>query len=362
MRVCFLTLYPEEAASPRYRVGQYLPYLREHGVQCDVMAALPGGLYRYLKAHHGRLSVMAYHGAEFTRRVAQMARTSAYDVVFVQKAILSIYLRGATGLVNLSGRPLVYDIDDAVHLKPPNPMPRLMRWLEEPDQGKRLFQRADLVLAGNRWIAQEAEAQGGRSVVFPTVVDTARFTPVKERAQGYRVGWIGSPSTTPALREAGHALGDLTDMELVLVGADRVSAPWRSAQIVPWRQEEEVEVIQTFDVGLMPLAKDAWSRGKCALKALQYMACGVPCVATPYGAVEDIIEDGRNGLFADTPDAWREAIERLRDDAFRAELGAAASVTVEERYSLETSAPRLLALLEEVSKSHTQPISTERRA
>ena len=102
-------------------------------------------------------------------------------------------------------------------------------------------------------------------------------------------------------------------------------------------------------MGIMPLPRTEWVRGKCALKALQYMACGVPCVATPFGAVRDIIEDGVNGLFAETPEEWRDAIERLRDAPYRRQLGAAARRTVEDRYSLTAAAPKLRDLLVSVA-------------
>lgn len=101
----------------------------------------------------------------------------------------------------------------------------------------------------------------------------------------------------------------------------------------------------------MPLPKDDWTRGKCALKALQYMACGVPCVATPFGAVTEIIEHGVNGLFADTEAEWRDAVARLRGDRYRAALGDAARATVEARYSLRYAAPRMKQLLEQAAES-----------
>ena len=105
-------------------------------------------------------------------------------------------------------------------------------------------------------------------------------------------------------------------------------------------------MLQQFSVGLMPLPQDEWSRGKCALKALQYMACGVPCIATPHGAVLDIIRHGENGWFAETEMEWREALAAMRDPALRRRLGEAARATMEEQFSLRTAAPRLADLLE----------------
>ena len=106
--------------------------------------------------------------------------------------------------------------------------------------------------------------------------------------------------------------------------------------------------LRAWSVGLMPLPKDEGSRGKCAWKAIQYMACGVPCVATPYGAVRDVIEHEKNGLFADSPAEWKHALEGLRDPGLRAKLGEAARETVEKRYSWVSAAPRMHDRLESV--------------
>lgn len=202
------------------------------------------------------------------------------------------------GLLRCCARRLVYDFDDAVHLSPPHSLRGVWRCMEDRQQVRRLIPLADKVLAGNTWLAAEAERLGGKASVFPTVVDTARFHPAPA-PDTYRLGWIGGPSTTPALDAIGLDLARLEGVSVTLIGADPWRAPWPEAEVRDWSLDTEVADVQQFSVGLMPLPKTEWSRGKCALKALQYMACGVPCIATPFGAVLDIIRHGENGLFAD---------------------------------------------------------------
>ncbi len=359
MRVLFLTLYPDTAASPRYRVAQFLPYLRAHGVTCDVCPPMPAPTWRRLYGARNRREALAYHLRETWGRVTQLLRARHYDVVFVQKALMSAYVRGMTALLRRIDAPLVYDLDDAVHLSPPHPLGLPGRIVENREQVKKVATRADLVLAGNRWLVDEMKALGAPAVLFPTVVDTDRFTPGETRdtdtpprlpcsagVNPLRVGWIGTPSTTPAVADLGPVLAGLAGTETVLVGADAGQVHWDPAVCVPWSYEREAEEVRRFSVGIMPLRKDTWTRGKCALKALLYMASGVPCVATPFGAVRDIIRNGENGLFADEPAAWRDAFERLRDPVLRRSLGEAGRATVEGDYSLKAAAPRLLSLLE----------------
>jgi glycosyltransferase involved in cell wall biosynthesis len=220
--------------------------------------------------------------------------------------------------------------------------------LEAPGQVRRMMERADLTLAGNRWLVAAVEREGGRAEFFPTVVDTGRFAPPANPPQPFRIGWIGGPSTTPALAHAAEGLRGL-EHHLRLIGADPARVPWKGAEVVPWRADTEVDLLQSLSVGIMPLARSDWSRGKCALKALQYMACGVPCIATPFGAVRDIIRHGENGLFADTPREWHDCVARLRDPAERAGLGRAARDTVVSDFALAKAAPRLRDLLEGIA-------------
>ncbi len=348
MRVLFLTLYPGTAASPRYRVLQYLPFLRERGVDCTVACALT-------PEQHGRFTgpgrkgrAFWYHLAETPRRLGHLLDAKAYDIVFVQKAIMTAYLRGAVALLARRARRVVYDFDDAVHLAPPHPLRSVWKGFEDGAQIRKILARADLVLAGNSWLAAAAEAEGARTEVFPTVVDTARFVPGSAPPASYRIGWMGNPSTTACLEPVAGVLGSLDGGEVCVIGADPETNPVPNAEVCPWSLDTEVEDLQRFAVGVMPLPKTEWMRGKCALKALLYMACGVPCVATPFGAVAGMIRHDENGLFAESAGEWRAALDRLRDPGLRQRLGDAGRATVVEGYSLEKAAPRMLALLESV--------------
>lgn len=346
MRALFLTLYPESVASPRYRVHQFLPYLRAHGVECDVSCPFTTDEFIRLRAKAANGRARSYHLHEARVRAWQILHARRYDVVFLQKAVMSAYVRGFASQLRLRARRLIYDIDDAVHLAPPNALPVRWQRIEEPDQALTLLETADLVLAGNAWLRDAALAAGGRAEVFPTVVDTDRFIPVARKDGKFVIGWIGGTSTSDHLAPLAEVLNGLDGAEVRLIGANPVRAAIEKAWHRPWTLDTEVREVQGFSVGIMPLPRTDWARGKCALKALQYMACGVPCVATPFGAVLDIIRDGENGLFAETLEEWRAALERLRDPELRRRLGDAGRRTAEEKYSLKAAAPKLLAILE----------------
>jgi glycosyltransferase involved in cell wall biosynthesis len=348
MRVLFLTLYPEAAASPRYRVHQFIPYLESKGIECTVRAPMSDAAWRRHTGPNREGRAFWYHAQETPRRLLQLLNVGRYDVVCLQKAVMTAYLRGTEELLRQLAKKVVYDIDDAVHLSPPHPLGAPWSCLEDRGQIQKLIASSDLVLAGNRWLESEATGLGARAVYFPTVVDTSRFRPATESSADFRVGWMGSPSTTASLGGISEAFDVLQAGELLLAGADPKQVNWPQARVIPWRYDTEVQLLQQFNVGLMPLPRDTWTQGKCALKALLYMACGVPCIATPFGAALDIIDHGRNGWLANSPREWRDGLEALRDPELRQRLGAAARATVEERFSLGVAAPRLADLLESI--------------
>lgn len=344
MRVLFLTLYPEVAASPRYRVTQFMPYLQERGIECVVESALSDEEYQ--RALDGRMGNLRYHATEVLRRFVQVLTCGNYDVVVLQKALMTTYLRGFDWLLLKKSARLIFDIDDAVHLQAPVRLGLPWKFLEDPTQVSKLMRSAELVLAGNRWLADEVELLGGHAEYFPTVVDTAHYVPADEAGELYRVGWIGGASTCGQLSVVKDTLEALEHAQTVLVGANESLINIQHAEYRGWDAETELKEIQSFSVGLMPLDKTDWGRGKCALKALLYMACGVPCIATPFGPIADIIEHNVNGLLADSSSEWADALEQLRDPGERARLGLAGRKTVEQRFSLKAAAPRYAELLE----------------
>ena len=183
----------------------------------------------------------------------------------------------------------------------------------------------------------------------PTVVDTADY-PVKEHvaAEPFVVGWIGGASTLRYLADISPLFISPPAARLFKVVADR-PPEIAGAQLVfeKWSGEREKEMLLSFDVGIMPVRDDVWSRGKCGLKLIQYCASGLPSVSHPFGVSEQIIEDGESGFLRQDVDGWREAIERLRDDgALRKRMGRRARAIAEERYSLEVWGPRVAGMIE----------------
>jgi glycosyltransferase involved in cell wall biosynthesis len=192
--------------------------------------------------------------------------------------------------------------------------------------------------------------------VLPTTIDTDSYKPRESVAIAGRpvIGWSGSVSTVKHLRTVEGALRRLrtsVDFGLHVVGDRHYTAAGLDVESKDWSPETEVSDLRSFDVGIMPLPDDEWSRGKCGLKALQYMGVGVPAVVSPVGVNAEIGEDGRNGFVAKSEVEWVEKLRQVlaRED-LRSRLAREGRRTVEEHYSTKVQAPRLLQVLSSVRR------------
>lgn len=351
MKAGFLTLAGGGGASPRYRVYQFVPRLERAGIRCTVMPAVRGWTTRRLYATGRRAGNAGYQAVELARRAAQLALLRRFDVVVVQKALLSVGLRGMDAVAAAVAPRLVVDVDDAIHLGPPHRLPAWLHRLEDVTQPARLVSRADGVVAGSEALAALLRPLNSQVAVVPTSVDTDRFVPPPRRGDRIPViGWIGSASTAPYLEALAEPLRRLARRERFVfrvVGGPAPPLQGVALEERPWSLECEVADLQAFDIGVMPLPDAAWAAGKCGLKAVQYEAVGIPVVCSPVGAAPEIVRHGREGYLAATPEQWEETLAALLDDAeLRARLGGAGRVRAEERYSLRGNAPKLASILE----------------
>ena len=218
----------------------------------------------------------------------------------------------------------------------------------------RIMRGAACVIAGNRYLAARARQAGAARIeIIPTVVDEQRYTAANTTDdQPPVIGWIGSPATEHYMLDMRPALEQVcagNHARLLLVGARPETAnlfDGTTPEVVAWSEATEAAMIARMDIGIMPLLDSPWERGKCGYKIIQYMACGLPVVASPVGVNVNIVHHGENGLLATDEAAWRDALERLiASPALRERMGAAGRARVEAEYSLGAQVPRLADIL-----------------
>ncbi|MBJ6978101.1 glycosyltransferase family 4 protein [Luteimonas sp. MC1895] len=352
MRLLVLPRYDADGASSRLRMLQYLPALQAMGVGAEVAPLLGDGYVSDLYA--GSMSVPKVARA-YARRLRRLLSAGQFDALWVEKEMWP-WLPAWLELASMPSRPrLVVDYDDAVFHRYDQHRSFLVRGL----LGRKIeavMARADMVTVGNDYLADRARAAGCKRVEWlPTVIDLERYpAPAQREVAGpVVVGWIGSPATAGYLSEVAGALAPLQaagQIRCVAIGArpDQVQGTPFQAQV--WREDTEVEQLQQLDIGIMPLQDEPWERGKCGYKLIQYMACGLPVVASPVG-VNEVIVSSEEGFLASTPEQWSDALSQLvADPALRSAMGRAGRRKVEETYSLQAQAPRLGRVLRDVAK------------
>lgn len=348
MNVLILSRYTRRGASSRVRLYQYVPYLEAHGIACTISPLLDDD---YLHSLYGseRKSPSALVWA-YWRRLLQLLTLRRYDLVLLEKELFPFLPSWGETLTFLAGTPVVVDYDDATFHTYDRHVSGIVRTLLG-NKIDTVMRRSALVLVGNEYLAERAANAGAHRIEYlPSVVDCERYVPSSgNRGKAFTIGWIGTPSSARYLQKLAPALNEVCRnnlARLVLVGSGEVNLPDVPLEILPWNEETEVDAIQSFDVGIMPLEDTPWERGKCGYKLVQCMACGLPVVGSPVGVNRRIVEHGTDGFLAESLEEWIGALSLLRDDHdLRIRMGSAAREKIVKSYSLQAHAPRLLTLL-----------------
>ncbi|MBN2288467.1 MAG: glycosyltransferase family 4 protein [Candidatus Glassbacteria bacterium] len=350
MRVLFLVPYPEQGASNRFRVLQFVPCLEAAGIGCRVRPFYSETLWRVLYQPGHFWTKLALGVACSLDRLLDLVRSVRCDLVFIHREAFPVGPAWFETLLTWMGKPYVYDFDDALFLPNVAESNRLFGRLKCPGKVARIIRGSRVAVAGNAYLAGYAESAGARRVeIVPTVVDTGRFKPPQaEKTPGKLViGWIGSSTTAAFLEPFRKVFARVRDrcgerVEFRLVGG-KLSEPLpQGVACADWSLESEIEQLQSFDIGIMPMPDNEWTRGKCAFKAIEYLSVGIPAVCSPVGMNLEVVGDGLSGYLPPDEDSWVEALCRLvEDDDLRRSLGSAGRRVVERKFSVELWAPEL---------------------
>jgi len=350
MKVLFITPYPKEGPSSRYRVEQFIPYLEAKGCSCRVQSFMSSKCYKivYKKGHLlGKLSCLFFG---IIKRIIDFSLALRSDVIFIH---LEAYPFGPPIFeyaLSILGKKIIYDLDDAIYLKRSG---KLIELLKCSWKIKEIIKLSRSVITCNDFLANYALKFNRNVSVVHTSVDTQIFTPTqRELNRQLTIGWIGSHSTLIYLQRLKNVLAALSkkyDFTLKVIGAQDsvISMPGVKNVNINWTLDGEVRELQSFDIGLYPLPNEQWVLGKTGFKTIQYMSVGIPAVVSDVGANKSIIVNGVNGFCVDTDDQWVDVIGKLIEDPnLRKSVGMAGRKAVEEKYSLRVSAPRIYEIIQ----------------
>ncbi len=343
-KVLFIAAHrPNRSPSQRFRFEQYFSYLESSGFHCQLSYFISANddAFFYQPGYFFKKSIIL--AKAFLVRLKDALTYSRYDIIFVQREAMMLGTTFFEKLIKGSGAKFIFDFDDSIWLMDTSDANKKFEWLKNPAKTSINISLANLVLAGNEYLAGYAKAFNENTIVVPTTIDTDIFKPLpKKENDKIIIGWSGSMTTikhfesaVPFLKLLKEKFGD--KIGFCVVGDINYINKDLGIAGTAWTAENEVEVLNSFDIGIMPLPDDEWVKGKCGLKGLSYMALETPTVMSAVGVNNSIIQNGKNGFLASTKEEWINILEQLIESKeLRQQIGLAARKTVLQNYSVKS--------------------------
>ena len=341
---------PKRSPSQRYRFEQYLPFLEKQGFHFTFSYLLSEKDDKTFYSQGNFLAKVFILLKSVFIRLKDCFRYKNFDIVFVQREASFFGTSFFEKRARKSGTYLIFDFDDSIWLADTSPGNKKWEFIKKPEKFFKAITYANSVIAGNEYLAEKAFPQNKNTTVIPTTIDTNWHIPKPELRNKERItiGWSGSISTVKHFEALIPVLIKIKEryknkVGFKILGDKHFSNSLLEVQALAWTEASEVNELNTFDIGIMPLPDDAWANGKCGLKGLSYMACEVPVVLSAVGVNKQIIENGKNGFLATSESEWFESLCRLiENETLRIETGKAGRKTVIENYSVEANKTKYL--------------------
>jgi glycosyltransferase involved in cell wall biosynthesis len=358
MKILFLAAYSELAASSRTRVYDYFPFLEKGGIEYKCLCFTPSFLHKLTSQHRGLFSKIAYFTAVFLIKIINIFKAiilaPSYDIIFIQKIIFPFGLEKFLKLLN---KNIIFEFDDAIFTDEDEKKSFLNKIKANFKKNgfANMLKVAKVCLVENDYNRDIALKYCPWIEIITGPIDTERYflKEKKDKEKQFIIGWIGSSSTQKYLFLVEEALRELSKKYNIILRLSGVQKDFNMSgvnyQIEKWDIATEVAFAQSFNIGIVPLPDNAWTRGKGNYKLLQYMASGIPAVASPVETSKDMIKDGVNGFLANSHKEWVDKISLLiENENLRKKMGIEARKTMEDRYSLKMAAEKLVEIFENI--------------
>lgn len=347
---------PDRSPGQRFRCEHFIPILQQNGYEITYSNLLTAWDDKYFYQPK-RYAIKAFIFCKaFLRRCFDVLRARKYDCIFIYREAFMI---GTTlferGLAK-SGKPIIFDFDDSIWISDISEGNKNLSWMKRSSKTDEIIALSKLVIVGNQYLADHAKLFNNNVEIIPTTIDTNYHKPTEKQAkETVCIGWTGSETTIrhfkliiPVLKRIKEKYGDM--VSFIQISNVTSECPEIGLETVVWNAQDEIAQLQRINIGIMPLPDDAWAKGKCGFKGLQYMALEIPTIMSPVGVNTEIIDDGKNGFFATTDDEWFAVLCKLIDDAdLRKNIGEEGRKTIVARYSIDSQKEKYLSLFEKTS-------------
>ncbi|MBN1353755.1 MAG: glycosyltransferase family 4 protein [Candidatus Omnitrophica bacterium] len=361
MKVLFVPYGTERAPATRYRVLQYIPHLESRGINCRVFSAISqfSTALMIKSSDFSSFLKLLYYIYVTIERILRFLCIMAYavksDIVFLQRSTFPFKLEA---LLSVANRNIVFDIDDAIYMPDRQEggfLTSVKKFIKE-NEVVNVLKVSKAVIVENEYIRNYVCRYCKNIYKIPGPIDTERFFVSPKPGHGdIIIGWIGSPATTPYLYLIDNALAAIgrkyNFVRFKFVGVGKYKNPGIKLERVNWTYGTEVVDLQSFDIGIMPMPDNEWTRGKLGCKMLQYMAVGIPAVVSYTPTNAELISEGKDGFFVKTDEEWTQTLSKLVESAsLRERVGQEGRVAVEKKCALNTSVDTLISVFNKVRK------------
>lgn len=342
------------APAQRFRFEQYFNFLESNGVSCELSNIISEKQDAFIyQSGHLVGKFFTFSVKSRIIRLQDILKANKYDTIFVNREAMLTRSTFFERYFAKSRARLIFDFDDAIWKHNVSEANKRFAWLKNPSKTDRIIGLADIVIAGNQYLADYASSFAKNIRIIPTTINTDEYLPPSRKNEDHQVciGWSGSITTIQHYKSILPVLYNLKEkygsrIIFKLIGDEKFTDDKLGLQGIRWHKDSEVKDLSEFDIGIMPLPDDEWAKGKCGLKGLQYMALETPTLMSPVGVNSEIINDGVNGYLPIDENDWIEKLSLLIESAeLRKKLGKAARETVVEKYSFNAWKNTYLDLL-----------------
>lgn len=359
MKILFISPVPVEGAGCRFRIYQYFPHLRKHNIKVNLSPFLFSSYFKIVYKPGKFFSKIIYFFLGTIKRFYDLLRALGYDIIYIYRESYPIGPPVFEYILHFIGKSIICDFDDAIFLPNTSNVNWFLSLLRPRPNIDKIIRLSNCVVVGNDYLKEYALKFHKNVFVLPTVVDTNKYVPATENKyktnENVVIGWIGSHTTQsyikafiPVFRKL---RGKNKNILLKIVGGDFTSAEDLADNIIihKWFLQKELKELQSFDIGIMPMPDNNWTKGKCGFKAILYMSAGVPAVCSKVGANCEIVQDGVNGFLASNEEEWIKKLSILIENpSLRTNIALRGRKTVEEKYSVKVNAPKFSEILQSV--------------
>jgi glycosyltransferase involved in cell wall biosynthesis len=347
----------DRSPSQRFRFEQYFNYLESNGFKCKLSFLLSEKDDKVFYSPGNVLIKAIIFFKCFFKRFSDVITAYKYDMIFIQREAFFIGYAFFEKLFKLQGAKIIFDFDDAIWNFDISEGNKMFSFLKSPQKTSEIIKMSDMIFAGNPFLAEYALNYNREVCIVPTTIDMLKYNNAKrQKKDKICIGWSGSLTTIIHFKYAEDTLKEIVEkykknVYVKLIGYKGYKNKSFDVIAQDWIKDTEVQDLSEIDIGIMPLPNDKWSKGKCGLKGLQYMALGIPTIMSPVGVNNQIVEHGENGFLADSKEEWINVLSMLiESEPLRMKIGEKARETVINKYSVEANKYLYLEAFNEISQ------------